>query len=131
MKEKETLRETSPNYSELSPTPYRTQSLDILNHHYKQHTINSNEEVTPPGKTNYRDFGIDGGTPKFCNNETRFEKYNSNLRAFEHKDHKLNIDLPSFTGYTHIQEFMDWMQVIKKFLDVTDILGDKKVKLVA
>lgn len=71
-------------------------------------TLSSNEEFTPPYKTNYRGYDFEG-VPQ------RYHSWSKDLT--ERQDYKLNIDLPSFTGRAHFEEFMDWISVVEKFFD--------------
>lgn len=41
------------------------------------------------------------------------------------------MDLPSFDGRSHIEDFLDWVHNVKNFFNYLDILEDRQVKLVA
>lgn len=41
------------------------------------------------------------------------------------------MDLSSFNGQLHIEEFLDWMAKVERFFDYIEIAESKKVKLVA
>ena len=43
----------------------------------------------------------------------------------------MKMDLPTFDGHFHIEDFLDWQSNVEWFFDYMDILEDKKVKLVA
>lgn len=41
------------------------------------------------------------------------------------------VDLPSFNGHLHIEEFLDWISEVEKFFDYMNIAEGHKVELVA
>ncbi|XP_059459967.1 uncharacterized protein LOC132189308 [Corylus avellana] len=57
------------------------------------------------------------------------------MRAhWNHKDtqeYRMNIDLPSFDGYLHIEDYLDWIMEVERFFAYMCIPEEKKVKLVA
>lgn len=40
------------------------------------------------------------------------------------------MDIPLFNGYTHIEDFLDWISKVEYFFDYVDIQKSRKVKLV-
>lgn len=49
----------------------------------------------------------------------------------ERTDYNLNIDLPYFFGHMHVEEYLDWLNFTKTFLDYSKVPDGKRVKLVA
>ena len=43
----------------------------------------------------------------------------------------MNIDLPSFDGYLHIEDYLDWIMEVERFFEYMCIPKEKKVKLEA
>ena len=43
----------------------------------------------------------------------------------------MKIDLPSFDGHLHIEDFLDWLHAVESFFYYMEILDEKRVKLVA
>jgi hypothetical protein len=44
---------------------------------------------------------------------------------------RMKIDLPSFKGHLHIEDFLGWVTKVEKLFDYMCISKDHKVKLVA
>ncbi|KAK0584578.1 hypothetical protein LWI29_015447 [Acer saccharum] len=64
------------------------------------------------------------GGRRYGNN---FDHFHSNQSAI----HKLKMDLPSFDGYLHIEDFLDWLDKVEDYFDCMSITDDIKVKLVS
>jgi hypothetical protein len=43
----------------------------------------------------------------------------------------MNINIPSFDGYLHNEDYLDWIMEVERFFEYMCILEEKKVKLVA
>ena len=46
-------------------------------------------------------------------------------------EYQLKMELFTFNGQLHIEEFLDWINEVVRFFDYMEIPDDKKVKLVA
>ena len=49
----------------------------------------------------------------------------------EQSDYRLKLDIPSFDGHLHIEDFLDWLKTVESFFDYMDVLAEKQVELVA
>nr|DAD47805.1 TPA_asm: hypothetical protein HUJ06_017742 [Nelumbo nucifera] len=47
------------------------------------------------------------------------------------RDYKMKIELPTFNGQLHIEDFLDWIHEVEKFFDFVETVETKKVKLVS
>jgi hypothetical protein len=58
------------------------------------------------------------------------EAYGEYPRHQEPQEYQMKIDLPSFDGHLHIEDFLDWITEVEQFFDYMNIPQERKVKLV-
>jgi hypothetical protein len=46
-------------------------------------------------------------------------------------EYRTNFDLPSFYGYLHNEDYLDWIIEVENFVEYMCIPEDRKVKLMA
>jgi hypothetical protein len=49
----------------------------------------------------------------------------------EPQEYRMKVDLPSFDGHLHIEDFLDWITEVEWFFEYMSISEERKVKLVA
>jgi hypothetical protein len=49
----------------------------------------------------------------------------------DNREYQMNTNLPSFDGYLHNEDYLDWIMEVERFFEYMCILDEKKVKLVA
>jgi hypothetical protein len=47
------------------------------------------------------------------------------------QEYRMKVDLPSFDGHLHIEDFLDWITEVEWFFEYISISEERKVKLVA
>lgn len=43
----------------------------------------------------------------------------------EQSDYRLKLDIPSFDGHLHIEDFLDWLKIVESFFDYMDVPAKK------
>lgn len=98
-----------------SPTPQEPppRSRKAPSSHPK--LIDSNEEQYSSVRATQTHTGYKEYTPEWPAKEVRFGLPTS-PRSHEKQDYKLSIDLLSFTGHTHTEDFIDWVSAEGKLV---------------
>lgn len=58
-----------------------------------------------------------------------YEELREGVR-YNNNNYRMRMDLPSFNGQLNIEDFLDWLNEVKRFFDYMDIEEEKKVQLV-
>lgn len=69
--------------------------------------------------------------PRHKFNPPPYRQPNRYNQHHEPTDYKLKIDLPSFDGHLHIEDFLDWIHSVDNLFDYMNITDVQQVTLMA
>lgn len=119
-----------------------TAQMNDIQHSIQQKGKEVHQDILPPLPINptqftrnyaynrvNQGFGFDGGTTGWPNRELDSERIWLNQQSNKYRHYRLNLDLPNFSGHSHMKEFLDWLTTIDKFFEYIEMPESKQVKV--